>query len=182
MTRVNSVTEDEASPKVKLIYNLIKKNNGRIPNIFLNMGNAPSVLEAFISLSDAASHSTFTPLLAEKIALAVSQTNQCNYCLSAHTALGKATGLNDAAINNARKALTEPPKEQAILQFAKALVEKRGKVTNEDISNLKKAGVNNEEMLEIVLHVMVTMFTNYFNHVTDPQIDFPEVKHESNGH
>lgn len=176
MTRVNAITEEDASPKVKLIYEIIKKKNGRIPNIFLNMGNAPSVLEAFISLSDAASHTTFTPLLAEQIALSVSQANLCNYCISAHTAIGKAAGLSDSAINDARKALAKPPKEQAILQFAKLLVEKKGKVTDEDIAMLKKSGVNDEEMLEIVLHVILNLFTNYFNHVTDPQIDFPEVK------
>lgn len=175
MTRVDSVTEEKASPKVKGIYDAIKKKFGRVPNIFLNMGNAPAVLEGFLALGEAANHSTFSPMLREQLALTIGQANHCQYCLSAHSAGGKASGLKEEDILSARKGNAKVPKDQAILQFAKLMVEKRGLVTDQDIANLKKAHVSDEEMLEVVLFVTLNNFTNYFNHLTDPKIDFPEV-------
>lgn len=177
MTRVNSVTLEQANPKVKLTYDLIKKKFGRVPNIFQNMGNAPAVLEGYLAFNEAASHTKLSPVLREEISLTVGQANKCNYCLSAHSAGGKALGLDDAAIQSARKGQSKNPKDQAILQFAKQMVENRGHMSDEDVANLKNAGVNDEEMLEIVMLVALNIFTNYFNHLSDPKIDFPEVSY-----
>lgn len=174
MTRVHSVTEENASPKVKFIYDLLQKKMGRVPNIFLNMGNAPAVLEGYLALSDASNHTSLSPKLREEIALVVGQANQCNYCLSAHSAIAGSLGLKQADILSARKGNSTAPKDQAILQFAKKMVENRGHMKDAEITALKNAGVDDEEMLEIVLIVSMNIFTNYFNHLTDPVIDFPE--------
>lgn len=175
MPRINSVTPEEAGPKVKLIFDALKKKNGKIANIFLHMGTAPAVLEGYVALSDAANHTSLNPLIREQIALAVSQSNQCNYCLSAHTAIGKAAGLKEDEILSARKGVAKAPKEQALLTFAKLIAEKNGKIEDKDLEALKKAGVNDEEILDVLLVVIQTTFTNYFNHLADPQIDFPKV-------
>lgn len=175
MTRVNSVTEEKASPKVKLIYDLLLKKMDRVPNIFLNMGNAPAVLEGYLAFSDAANHASLSPKLREQISLVVGQANQCDYCLSAHSAIAGSLGLKQSDILSARKGNASSPKDQAILQFAKKMVESRGKMKDAEIAELKKAGVSDEEMLEIVLLVSLNIFTNYFNHLTDPEIDFPGI-------
>ena len=175
MTRVHSVTEEEASPKVKLIYDLLHKKMGRVPNIFLNMGNAPAVLGGYLALSDAANHTSLSPNLREQIALVIGQTNGCNYCLSAHSAVAGSLGLKQSDILSARNGIASTPKDQAILQFAKKMVENRGHMQDAEITALKKAGVSDEEMLEIVMLVSLNIFTNYFNHLTDPVIDFPEI-------
>jgi uncharacterized peroxidase-related enzyme len=174
MTRVHSVTEEKASPKVKFIYDLLQKKLGRVPNIFLNMGNAPAVLEGYLALSDAANHTSLSPKIREQIALVVGQTNQCNYCLSAHSAIAGSLGLKQEDILSARKGKASSPKDQAILQFAKKMVENRGHMKDAEIIELKNAGVDDEEMLEIVMLVSLNIFTNYFNHLTDPVLDFPE--------
>lgn len=175
MTRVHSVTEEKASPKVKLIYDLLHKKLGRVPNIFLNMGNAPAVLEGYLALSDAVNHTSLSPKIREQIALVVGQANHCNYCLSAHSAIAGSLGLKEADILSARKGNSSTPKDQAILQFAKKMVDNRGHMKDAEMIELKNAGVSDEEMLEIVMIVSLNIFTNYFNHLTDPVIDFPEV-------
>lgn len=175
MDRVTPITKEKASPAVKDIYQNIEKKLGRIPNIFLNMGNSPAVLQGYFALNDAADKTSLSPKLREQIALVVSQTNDCNYCLSAHSAIAKSTDLNEDSILQARKGESQDPKTQAILRFAKTVVEKKGHLSNTEVEMVKAVGVNDTELVEILLVINLTMFTNYFNHITDPKIDFPIV-------
>jgi uncharacterized peroxidase-related enzyme len=173
MTRVKSINLETAGPKVKEIYQAIEKKMGKVPNIFLNMGNSASVLQGYLALSDAASHTSLDPKLREEIALAVGQANNCNYCLSAHTAIGGTLGITREELIEARKGHAKNPKNQAILTFAKTVISKKGNVTAEEVEALKKTGVTDAELVEIILVISLNMFTNYFNHITDPKIDFP---------
>jgi uncharacterized peroxidase-related enzyme len=173
MERIASVTKEKAMPEVREIYQNIEKKLGRIPNIFLNMGNSPAVLQGFFALSDAADKTSLSPKLREQIALVVSQTNDCNYCLSAHSAIAKSTGLNEESILQARRGEAQDLKTQAILRFAKAIVDKKGHLSSSEVEKLKDAGVSDRELVEIILVINLTIFTNYFNHITDPKIDFP---------
>lgn len=173
MSRINAVTSEKASSKVKDIYHQLESKLGRVPNIFLNMGNSEAVLSGYLGLSDAANQTSLNPKLREQIALIVGQTNNCNYCLSAHTAIAKGLGLQEKDIMQARHGQAQDAKSQAILKFSKVVVENRGNVSNQDVANLKAAGVSDKELAEIMLVITVNLFTNYFNHVTDPKIDFP---------
>jgi uncharacterized peroxidase-related enzyme len=173
MTRVQPVTPEKAKPELNEIYQGIQKNIGKIPNIFQNMGNSPAVLKGYLGLSDAMSHTSLSKPLQEMIALTVSEANQCGYCLAAHSTIAHSAGVADQDITQARQALSKDAKTQAILGFAKDVVEKKGQLNDQDIAALKKAGVNDTEIVEIILAISLTMFTNYFNHITDPKIDFP---------
>lgn len=173
MSRVKPVPVEDAKGEVKDLYQSLKQKMGKVINIFLNMGNSAATLKGFLALSDAANQTSLSPQLREQIALLVGQSNHCQYCLSAHTMLAKGAGLNDDEIVEARHGESTDPKNQAILKFAKEVVENRGNVSNQDIAGLKAAGVNDTELVEIVLLIMVNMFTNYFNLITDPKIDFP---------
>src|SRR4051794_16689812 len=101
MTTVKTVAKNEASGEVKTLYAQIEKNLGKIPNIFLNMGNSPAVLKGYLNLSEATTQTSLPAKLREQIALIVGQINQCNYCLSAHTAIGKMSGLSETEIMKA---------------------------------------------------------------------------------
>jgi alkylhydroperoxidase AhpD family core domain len=173
MTRVQPATQDKAQPAVQEIYKALEKKMGKVPNIFQNMGNSPAVLKGFLAFSGAAEQTSLSPKVREEIALIVAQSNNCNYCLSAHTAMSKGAGITDQEILQARKGMSQDPKTQAILAFAKLVVEKRGNVTDQDVAALKSKGVTDTEIVEIIMVISVNMFTNYFNHITDPKIDFP---------
>jgi len=173
MSRVQPVTADKAKPAVQEIYKALEKKMGKVPNIFLNMGNSAAVLKGYLGLSDAVNLTSLDPKLREEIALIVGQANQCNYCLSAHTAIAKGTGLSDQEILSARNAQSQNPKTQAILTFVKSVVDKRGKIDDQEVTGLKAKGVNDAEIAEIIMIITLNMFTNYFNLVTDTKIDFP---------
>jgi len=173
MSRVDTVAKEKAQPAVRELYQAIEKKLGKVPNVMLTMGHSPAVLKGYLNFSEAASQTSLNPKLREEIALIVGQTNLCNYCLSAHSTIAKGIGLSDQEIIQIRKAVAQDPKTQAILTFAKTVVEKKGNVTEQDISNLKAKGVTDTELVEIIMVIALNMFTNYFNHITDPQIDFP---------
>lgn len=174
MERMTPVLPEKATGDIKSIYDKIQKKMGVIPNIFKNMANTPAVLLAYLDLSDKAAHTKLAPQLREEIALAVSQANECNYCLSAHTQIAKKEGLPDQEILLARKGEAQDPKTRAILKFARKVVDKKGKVSDADVTELKTAGVNDSELGEIFLNIMATFFTNYFNHIADTKNDFPQ--------
>ena len=171
--RLNPVAPESAQGDVKQIYDTLQKKMNALPNIFKNMGNSPAVLKGYMALSDAASQTSLSPKLREQISLAVGQANQCGYCLSAHTVIGQTVGLQSDEMQQARKGLSSDKKEAIILTFTKSVVDKRGNVSDQEVSDLKAAGVTDKELTEIILIIALNMFTNYFNHITGTEIDFP---------
>ena len=173
MNRVKPVTVEQAPPAIKPIFDQLKQMMGRVPNIFLNMANSPSTINAFMTLNQLVEKTSLSPNLKTKLALVVSQANHCNYCLSAHSAIAKNMGLQEQDILQARKGEAEEKKADAILKFAKSVVEKHGAVSDQEVANLKAQGVSDQEICEIVLVITLNTFSNFFNNVTNTEIDFP---------
>jgi AhpD family alkylhydroperoxidase len=113
--------------------------------------------------------------LQEQIALAVAETNSCDYCLSAHTALGRGAGLSNDELAASREARATDRKAAAALQFARVVVDRRGDVRDLDLAAVRAAGYSDGEIAEIIAHVALNVFTNYFNRAAQTDIDFPLV-------
>jgi uncharacterized peroxidase-related enzyme len=140
------------------------------------MGNSPAVLEGYLNLSGALSHGKLNAKTGELIALAVSESNSCDYCVAAHTFIGEKLLKTDAQVlHDARTGNSADAKTEAILQLAKTLISKNGLVSDEDVNKAKNAGVSDAEIAETVAHVALNVLTNYFNNTANTQIDFPQV-------
>jgi alkylhydroperoxidase family enzyme len=114
--------------------------------------------------------------LGEQIALAVAETNQCEYCLSAHTVIGgKLLHIDEATLTASRTAETSDAKANAALTFAQTLVQKKGLVNDSDVAAVRGAGFTEGELAEIVAHTALNILTNYFNNTANTAIDFPKV-------
>ena len=109
----------------------------------------------------------------EIIALAVAQANDCQYCLAAHSTIGKMVGLSPAAIESARRAEGLEEADRAVAQFADAVLRSRGRVDDEQLAAFRAAGFNDEAVAEVVAHIAMNVFTNYFNNLAETDIDFP---------
>src|SRR5215472_8290360 len=112
------------------------------PNMTKVMANSPAVLQGYLSFSGALAGGTLDAKLREEIALAVAEQNSCQYCLSAHTAIGKMTGLTDAEIEAARGANATSPKHAAALLLARQLVAKQGRIADSDVDAARQAGLD----------------------------------------
>lgn len=176
MTRLTALNPEEVTGKTKDLFNAVQAKLGVVPNMMRTMGNSPAVLEGYLNLSGALSHGKLNARTGELIALAVSESNSCDYCVAAHTFIGgKLLKTDEQVLQAARAGNSADAKTQAILQFAKALISKGGLVNNEDVDTLKNAGVSDAELAETVAHVALNVLTNYFNNTVNTEIDFPAV-------
>lgn len=173
MSRTAQVNPEQATDNLAVMFDGLNKKLGRIPNIFRHMGASPAALEAYLALSGASAKTSLDVKTREQIALIVGQQNNCGYCLAAHTAIGQSVGLTLEQTIEARKGQATDPKAQAIVNFAKEVVAKKAVIDDATVANLKKAGVSDQEIIETVLVITQNIFTNYFNHIVDPEIDFP---------
>lgn len=172
MARLNVVEKTAANGKQAELLGMVEKKLGRVPNMLGTLAQAPAALEAYLVLSETLGGGQLDAGTREQIALTVGSENDCGYCLAAHTAIGKMVGLNDEQVASAKRADATDSKTAAILGFAKALTENRGHVSDAVLSELRAEGVSEGEIAEVVANVSLNIFTNYFNHVADPEIDF----------
>ncbi len=175
MTRINVINADQNIGKAKELLDAVQAKLGITPNMMKTMARSPAVLDAYLNFGGALD-TTLNAKLREQIALVSAEENGCGYCASAHTAIGKMVGLTDESILAAREAKADDEKIEAALKFAKVIVEKRGKVSDEDVANVKNAGYDDGAVAEIVANVALNIFTNYFNEVAKTEIDFPKVE------
>jgi AhpD family alkylhydroperoxidase len=112
----------------------------------------------------------------EQIALAVAENNLCDYCLSAHTFLGKHAGLSDADAARARKGRAADLKADAAVRFAQSLLESHGHASDAELAAARQAGFSDGEIVEVVAIMALNVFTNYLNRVAETDIDFPVVR------
>ena len=174
MTRLNTVDPTRAEGKAKALLDAVKSKMGVVPNLTKVMANSPAVLEAYLGFAGAMSGGTLPAKVKELLALDVGQVNGCEYCLSAHTFLGKRAGLTEEQIVSGRKGTSEDPKTAAALAFARKLLTTRGRATDADLTAVRDAGYTDGEIAEIVAHVALNTFTNYLNNVAETEIDFPK--------
>jgi uncharacterized peroxidase-related enzyme len=176
MSRITTVVPSNADAKVFTTLSQVKASLGMIPNLFATLAHAPVALEGYLSLSKTLSRGRLSARQREILALTVGQENECQYCLSAHTTMAKAAGVSEADALKARGGDGEDPFERALAVFAKKLVRQRGHVADEDIENVRKGGVDDGLMMEVVAHVAMNTLTNYANELAGTEIDFPVVK------
>ncbi len=177
MQRLQALDPATTAGKSKELFNAIQQKLGMVPNMMRTMGNSPAVLNGYLSFNAALAEGSIGAKLGELIALTVANVNQCAYCNAAHSFIGeKLVHIGIQEIEDARHGKSANPKIQAALDFSKAIVNKRGLVGEVDINALRAAGYDDSDIAEIIAHVGLNIFTNYFNNAAQVTVDFPEVK------
>ncbi len=178
MSRIPTpATIADAPAKSQPLLEAVHKQLGSVPNMFRLISTSPQALEGYLGLSGALGKGALPAATRERIALAVAEVNGCSYCLSAHTYLGKNLArLNDAEMIANRSGASNDPKADAAVRFAAKVAFARGHVAEQDLAAVKLAGYSDAQIVEIVLHVALNTWTNYFNEVFKTDIDFPVVE------
>jgi len=175
MSRLTPLTYEQAPQDARPALDKIQSSFGSIANIFATLAHSPAALNGYLNFNQALSDGMLSPKLREQIALTVAYVNRCDYCASAHTALGKVAGLDDDATKASLLADAEDEKTRAVLGFAKQLTEDNGQVNDHDIKALQDLGYCQGFIIELIANVALNIFTNYLNHVAQTTIDFPKV-------
>lgn len=175
MTRITAINPAEATGKAKDLLTAVQAKMGMTPNLMKTLAHAPAALEAYLGFNSSLSAGVLDTKFREQIALAVAQANSCEYCLSAHSTIGKMVGLKPQEIEASRASHSADAKKDAGLQFVQTIVVHRGDVSNGALDDVRAAGYSDAEITEMVAHVALNVFTNYFNLVAQTDVDFPRV-------
>ena len=176
VARVPLVDRTAATSPVRTVLDQIHGAFGATPNMFRAVANSPAALQSMWAAFGALGGGVIGAALGEQIAVAVANRNACDYCLAAHTALGRKAGVSGDDLAAAQSGESADPRTAAVLRFALKLVNERGQVDAADVQALRDHGWSDEHIVEIVGHVALNLFTNYVNVALAVPVDFPGVK------
>lgn len=176
MARVTVIDPQTATGETKKLLDAVQSGFGIVPNFIRVLANSPAALSAFLGLHGIAGSGLLDPKTRERIALSVAEQNACQYCVSAHTAIGRKAGLDAQEILANRAGRSSDSKAEAALTFARALVEHTGNVTAVEFEAVRAAGHSDAEVIEIITHVAMNIFTNLLGKATHVEIDFPKIE------
>lgn len=174
MSHVNLNTVNFPAASQELLAQ-VHKAFGATPNMFKAVANSPAALKSMWGSFGALGAGTLGAKLGEQIAVAIANRNRCEYCLAAHTVLGKGAGASAEEMAAAQVGQSLDPKTAAALAFVLKVVSERAQVTAADVAALRTAGFTDEHVVEILAHVALNLFTNYINVALNVPVDFPKV-------
>lgn len=175
MSRVRVVDPATATGAARTLLDAVQAQLGVTPNFIRVLANSPKALEGFLGLYGAAAGFTLDKAMQERIALAVAEANACQYCVSAHTAIGRGQGLsNDEMLSN-RQGHSGDARAAAVVALARAINDNLGEITAAEFDAARAAGLSDGEVVEVIAVVALNLFTNLLGKATRVDIDFPKV-------
>ena len=162
----------EVSEQNQAIFDNLQKGIGFVPNLYAYFAKNNTALQDYLAFQNR--KSTLSGKEREVVNLVTSQINNCRYCQSAHTALGKMNGFSDEQIIEIRKGEASfNPKLDALAKFTASVVENRGHAAEETVEAFFEAGYNEANMIDVVIVVGDKIISNYIHNITGFAIDFP---------
>ncbi|TPK74730.1 carboxymuconolactone decarboxylase family protein [Mesorhizobium sp. B2-4-15] len=172
MTKINVPTRNEVSPVNQALFDKLKASLGTVPNLYATFAHSEHALGNYLALQNA--KSSIAAKAREVINLVVSQVNECEYCLAAHTAVGKLVGFSDAQILEIRRGQASfDAKLDALARLVKAVVIQRGRADQGLVDAFFAAGWTKENLVDTIVTVGDKTVSNYLHAVTRVPVDFP---------
>ena len=173
MQRLQSIEHDQANTETRELLDQVQAAYGAIPNAVKVMANSPAVLRSYLEFSHAMGAASIGKKLLNQLKLTTAEANSCDYCNSILTAIGPASGLSAEEILAGRKAESTDSRTDTALKFASQVLEQRGKVSDDTLAQVRQAGFEDAQIVELVAAVLLGSFTNFLNNVADTELDFP---------
>ncbi|CAG2332071.1 MULTISPECIES: carboxymuconolactone decarboxylase family protein [Burkholderia] len=177
MTRLTTLKPSEATGETAAVFGQIKAALGKVPNAYATIGtHSPAGLAAMLNVDAAIAASSLDQADVEAVRLAVSALSGCDYCLAAHTMLGKMSGLTPEVMKNIRAGRASgDARRDALLSFVRSIATTRDTVPADVLQAVLAAGYTERQVIEIILVMTSILFTNLVNRVNDTTLDFPAV-------
>jgi uncharacterized peroxidase-related enzyme len=175
MSTFNVPTREQVSENNQAIFDNLEKALGFVPNLYATYAYSDTALENYLNFSNA--KTSLSAKEREVVNLAVSEVNQCLYCLSAHTAIGKMNGFSDEQILELRLGKASfDNKLDALARLAKNISENRGATDREVLENYFNAGYSKGSLIDVISLVGDKTISNYIHKTTQIPVDFPVVE------
>lgn len=167
MTRFTAHTADSSPAESRALLEGIRRSFGFVPNLFGVFAESPAALRGGLAIYDAFSASSLTSAEQQLVMLAVSEANDCEYCVAAHSTLAKRVAKVDPALVEAtrQRAPLADPKLDALVSFTRKVVEQRGLLAEAEVAAFVHAGYTKAQLIEVLLGVGMKTFNNYVDHI-----------------
>lgn len=175
MARVQVIDPKTATGEVRQLLDVVQAQLGMAPNFIRVLANSPKALRGFLGLYGALGEASIDKATQERIALAIAEGNGCQYCVSAHTAIGRHAGLSSEEMLLNRRGGSHDVKPGAAVALAQALNSNLGEITSAEFEAARAAGLSDAEIVEVIAVVSLNIFTNILGKATRVDIDFPKV-------
>ena len=164
-------TREQVSENNQAIFDNLQKALGFVPNLYATIAYSRNGLEKYLAYQNA--KTSLSNKEKEAVNLIVSQVNNCEYCLSAHTVIGKMNGFTDEQVLDIRKGIASDAKLNALVQLAAEITKTRGYANPELVDNFFAHGYTNENLVDVILQVSDKTAMNYLHNLTKVAVDFP---------
>ncbi len=172
METINVPTRDEVSANNQEIFDNLNSKLGFVPNLYATFAHSETALGDYLTFQNR--KSSLKAKEREVINLVVSQINECEYCLAAHTALGKMNGFTDDQILEIRSGEANfDAKIGALANFVKDITIKRSKPSAEALNRLFEAGYTKENLIDINMIIGDKIVSNFIHGSGQFEVDFP---------
>jgi uncharacterized peroxidase-related enzyme len=171
MTTFSVPTRDQVSPASQAAFDGLQKALGFVPNLYATIAYSDNALPKYLAFQGA--KTSLSNREKEVVNLVVSELNGCQYCLSAHTAIGKMNGFSDAEILQLRAGHSTNDKLNALVTIAKDITENKGRVSPGNLDAFYAAGYTNANLVDVIMQVSDKVAMNYLHNLTEISIDFP---------
>lgn len=174
MTKLSVPQKEEVSKNNQEIFNNLHKALGFVPNLYATMAHSENGLGRYLDFQGG--KTSLSNKEKEAVNLIVSQINECKYCQSAHTVLGKMNGFNEDETLAIRKGSSSDAKLDALVKAAKEITLNKGKASDEVMENFYNHGYTSENLVDLILQISDKVAMNYLFNLTQIDIDFPVAK------
>ncbi len=172
MSTINVPVREDVSENNQAIFDNLKGKLGFVPNLYATYAHSDTALENYLNFSGA--KTSLSAKEREVVNLAVSEVNNCLYCLSAHTTIGKMNGFTDEQILELRAGQAPfDSKLDALARLSRNLTQNRGRADQDIIDNFLSEGYSKGNLIDTIVQVGEKTISNYIHSATQVPIDFP---------
>jgi AhpD family alkylhydroperoxidase len=172
MNPIHVPARDEVSPANQALFDSLQKGLGMVPNLYATLAHSTHALASYLALQNA--KSSIVGKAREVVNLVVSQVNDCEYCLAAHTVIGKMVGFTDAQIIEIRRGgASFDDRLDALARLVKNIASERGHADPARVQAFFDAGWTRENLVDAIVVIGDKTVTNYLHGTTRVPVDFP---------
>ncbi|GGM89710.1 alkyl hydroperoxide reductase AhpD [Dyadobacter beijingensis] len=173
MKTISVPAREQVNPQSQELFDALTKRLGRVPNLYATIGYSHAALKMMLDAEETLGHGKFSAKEREAVYLVVSQVNQCEYCLAAHTILATKRGYSQEETILFRKGFASDPKLQTAIQLAKSIAENKGDADETLKEAFFDAGYDEAALMDLIGLVTIRTFTNYVFVMSKIPVDFP---------
>jgi alkylhydroperoxidase family enzyme len=165
-------TLDSAPEQSKPAMNGLAQAFGMVPNLIGAIAGSPKLINGLVGVFQQVHGGSFTEAQVQTLLLTNAVTNEAAWPVAFHSFLALKEGLSETDVQAIRaRRLPQDKKLAALSHLARTLIEKRGRLDDEDIAAFTAAGFDQALVLEVVLVVAASTITNYSASVANPPLE-----------